>query len=47
MFNGIIFHTGQLNSIKKNKKRILIGIKTNFKLKKKILALQYAAMEYA
>ena len=35
MFNGIIFYTGQINSLKKNKKRILIGIKTNLKLKKK------------
>ncbi len=35
MFNGIIFHTGQINFLKKNKKSILIGIKTNLKLKKK------------
>ena len=35
MFYGIIFYTGQINSLKKNKKRILIGIKTNLKLKKK------------
>ena len=35
MFNGIIFYTGQINSLKKNKNSILIGIKTNLKLKKK------------
>ena len=46
MFNGIIFYTGQINSLKKNKNSILIGIKTNLKLKKKILALQSVATEY-
>ncbi len=34
MFNGIIFHKGQVIKIKKNNKRILIGIKTNLNLKR-------------
>ena len=37
MFNGIIFNKGIIKSIKKNKKSILIGIKTNLKIKKKEL----------
>jgi riboflavin synthase len=35
MFNGIIFHTGKVKSIIKNKKNILIEIKTNLKFSKK------------
>ena len=35
MFNGIVFHTGQVKSIIKNKKNILIQIKTNLKFSKK------------
>ena len=34
MFNGIIFHKGQVVKIQRNNKRILIGIKTNLDLKK-------------
>ena len=37
MFNGIIFNKGIIKSIKKNNKSILIGIKTNLKIKKKEL----------
>ena len=32
MFNGIIFHTGVVKSIKKEKKSFLIGIKCNLKV---------------
>ena len=35
MFNGIIFDIGEVHSIKKNKKSILIGIKSNLNLKNK------------
>ena len=35
MFNGIVFHTGQVKSIIKNKKNIIIEIKTNLKFSKK------------
>ncbi len=35
MFNGIIFNTGKVSIIKKNKRSVLIGIKTNLKLKNK------------
>ena len=35
MFNGIIFYTGEVKSIKKEKKSISIGIKSKLKLKKK------------
>ena len=34
MFNGIIFSKGTIKSIKKNSKSILIGIRTNLKIKK-------------
>ncbi len=34
MFNGIIFNTGKIQSVKKNKKSILINIKTNLHLNK-------------
>ena len=34
MFNGIIFKTGKIRFIKKNKNSKLIGIKSNLKLKK-------------
>jgi len=34
MFNGIIFHKGQVVKIQRNNKRILIGIKTNLDFKK-------------
>ncbi len=37
MFNGIIFNKGTVKSIKKNEKSILIGIESNFKVKKKDL----------
>ncbi len=37
MFNGIIFNKGTIKSIKKNNKSILIGIKSNLKIKKKDL----------
>ena len=33
MFNGIIFNKGTIKSIKKNSKSILIGIKSNLKIK--------------
>ena len=35
MFNGIIFDTGIVKLIKKNKKSILVGIHSDLKLKKK------------
>ena len=35
MFNGIIFNKGKVQSIKKNNKSILIGIKSNLDIKKK------------
>ena len=35
MFNGIIFDTGKIMSLQKNKKSILIGISTKLKFKKK------------
>ena len=35
MFNGIIFNKGKVQSIKKNNKSILIGIKSNLVIKKK------------
>ena len=35
MFNGIIFNKGKVQSIKKNNKSILIGIKSNLEIKKK------------
>ncbi len=35
MFNGIIFYKGKVQSIKKNNKSILIGIKSNLVIKKK------------
>ena len=35
MFNGIIFYTGQIKVIKKEKKSISIGIKSKLRLKKK------------
>ncbi len=35
MFNGIIFDTGKITSLQKNKKSILVGISSKLKLKKK------------
>ena len=35
MFNGIIFNTGKIQSIDRNQKSILIGVKTNLHLTKK------------
>ena len=35
MFNGIIFQTGKITFLQKNKKSILIGISTKLKFKKK------------
>ena len=35
MFNGIIFNTGKIKIYKKNKKSILIGIKTKLNFKKR------------
>ena len=35
MFNGIIYNTGKVKNIKKNKNSIYIGIKTNINFKKK------------
>ena len=46
MFNGIIFNTGKIKSIKKYKKSILIGLKTKFNLKKKILDHQFVVMVF-
>ena len=37
MFNGIIFNKGTVKNIKKNSKSILIGIKSNLKIKKEDL----------
>ena len=37
MFNGIIFNKGTVKNIKKNSKSILIGIKSNLKIKKEEL----------
>ena len=46
MFNGIIYNIGKIRSIKRNKKSILIGVKTNLKFLRKILEIQYVVMEY-
>ena len=35
MFNGIIYNTGRVNSLKKNNNSIYVGIKTNLSFKKK------------
>ena len=35
MFNGIIYNTGRVNSLKKNNDSIYVGIKTNLSFKKK------------
>ena len=35
MFNGIIFNTGKIKTLRNNKKSILIGIRSNLKFKKK------------
>ena len=37
MFNGIIFNTGKIKKIRREKKSILIGIKSNIKFKIKDL----------
>lgn len=37
MFNGIIFKTGKIKTIKKNKKSIYVGLENTLKLKKKDL----------
>tara|TARA_Y100000817_G_scaffold313145_1_gene308596 strand:+ start:6770 stop:7360 length:591 start_codon:yes stop_codon:yes gene_type:complete len=37
MFNGIIYNVGKVQFIKKNKKSIYIGVKTNIKFKKREL----------
>ena len=37
MFNGIIFNTGKIKTIKKTNKSILIGVQTNIIFKKKDL----------
>jgi riboflavin synthase len=37
MFNGIIFNTGKVKLIKKNKNSILIGVETNLKISQKDL----------
>tara|TARA_B100001121_G_scaffold284263_1_gene279094 strand:+ start:290 stop:877 length:588 start_codon:yes stop_codon:yes gene_type:complete len=37
MFNGIIFNTGKVKSIRKNKNSLFLGIKTNIPFKKKDL----------
>ena len=37
MFNGIIYNKGTIKNIKKNSKSILIGIKSNLKIKKEEL----------
>ena len=37
MFNGIIFNTGKIKTIKKNKKSIYVGLENTLKLKKKDL----------
>ena len=39
MFNGIIFNTGKIRFIKRNKNSKLIGIKSNLKFKKRIRIL--------
>ena len=46
MFNGIIFNKGKVQSIKKNNKSILIGIKSNLEIKKKILARLLVVMVF-
>ena len=35
MFNGIIFETGLIKTVKKNKNSKLIGVKSNLKFKKR------------
>ena len=42
MFNGIIFNTGKIKSIQKNKKNTLIAIESKIKLKKKDLGSSIA-----
>ena len=39
MFNGIIFNTGKVTYIKRNKKSIYVGIKTKINFSKKDLGL--------
>ena len=34
MFNGIVFHTGKIKSIKKFKKSLLISVKSNLRISK-------------
>ena len=47
MFNGIIFNTGKIKTIKKNKRSILIGIKSNIKFTEKDLRYHlFHVMEY-
>ena len=46
MFNGIIFNSGKVKTIKKNKKSILIGIESDLLLKKKILVHQFVVMVF-
>ena len=46
MFNGIIFNTGIVRFIKKTKNSAYIGIKSNLKFKKKILAHLFAVMVF-
>jgi riboflavin synthase alpha subunit len=36
MFNGIIFNTGKVKDIKKNKNSIYVGIQTKINFRKKI-----------
>ena len=37
MFNGIIFNTGKVKKIKRNKNSVYVGIETNINFKKKDL----------
>ena len=46
MFNGIIFNTGKIKTIKKYNKTILIGIKTKSRFSSKILDHLFLAMAF-
>ena len=46
MFNGIIYNQGKISKISKRPKGINIFVKSNFKLKKKILDYQLLVMGF-
>lgn len=46
MFNGIIFNTGKVIDLKRNKRSFQVGIQTNINFKKKILVRQLVVMAF-